>query len=607
MVLMNNFNKSFYIEQPEVWNVFEKIFMAEIGLLVINIAHTFMVIWLNVTAKQFHTNWTNIFSMLCIQHITASFAWLIQRVILISDIYYSMFIIIKILSYVRNICIFVCLLSLPTLVIERYFATIYVLNYEKKPRVHISYFLICGNICVACCTSIMYHEYDLLLTTITFFLVINGIAVLGNIAILHINYKFYREFHKSKRVCDLTERFQISENIKVCKLVIMIVISMGGFNGLICLTLLIDIFDISDNSKNMWCLAFDVSAFLYSFLFPYICMYYSNRWQIVFFGFLKILFGSLIRKNKIKPIEKTTKACKLHRAVCTIRYCDLAERFQISENIKTCRLVNMIVIIMGGFNLVICFSLLVDIFEITDYNKNILTLLFDLALMFNCYVAFFLWVNITAKQFHQNWTNIVSVINGQHLVATSAWIFHRLVLLSDDYWKNILIVEICSYIRLFCLCYVFLGLPMLIVERYFATLFVKNYEKKTRGYICYLLISGSTVISVVIDIIYHGSQREIVGIIIFTIFMALNAFGIIGNILLFRKNQKFFEEFYSNERSCDLTERFQISENLKSGRLERNLERIKNQKIQPLQNSFGTVMTDASGEAYFDKLNQTWA
>ncbi|CAI5453642.1 unnamed protein product [Caenorhabditis angaria] len=282
MVLLNTFNRSYLEYDSFIATNFQLFFRFEISLIIFNICHTLFFLYINITAKQFHQNWTNVMSILYIQHCIADIAWIIDRSILISQHPDDHQVLMKICSYVRVICIFQGLLVLPILIIERCFATIYISDYESTKRLYISYSLVGSLFCFGCIASIGFHECKLHLMLFNSVLLFNTLGILGNFYLLYKNRQYYQQFQRGQRNCNLTERFQISENIKICKLVNMIVLTMGSFNGLICFTILIDFLNLSDYHRTVYTLMFDVSAILYSTIFPYICMYYSVKWKYRF-------------------------------------------------------------------------------------------------------------------------------------------------------------------------------------------------------------------------------------------------------------------------------------------------------------------------------------
>ncbi|KAF1751890.1 hypothetical protein GCK72_018444 [Caenorhabditis remanei] len=235
-------------------------------------------------------------SILYIQHIVADIGWIGQRVLLVKNNFIDPFDcqIFIYLSYIRAFCLFLGLSILPCLIIERFYATLRLSDYESQPRVHIFYNLLFLLIVIGSFTSYSYHKYESSLEIFIFVMTFCSLGILGNIILLNINIKYFNEMGEAS----LKARYQIAENINVCRLVNGIVFSMGGFNGLICMTIIMNNFGLSTRTASLSVFAFDISALIYSTVFPYVCMYYCKKWRSTFMR----LMGSFSRQNRsIQP------------------------------------------------------------------------------------------------------------------------------------------------------------------------------------------------------------------------------------------------------------------------------------------------------------------
>ncbi|CAI2353712.1 unnamed protein product [Caenorhabditis sp. 36 PRJEB53466] len=220
----------------------------------------------------------------------ADVAWIGQRVLLTLPDYQDPFDsrLFIVFSYIRVCCVFQGLLILPILVLERYFATIWFSDYESTSRTYISVLLVGLLTVVGNAAAYTFHEYESTFISISLVIVFNSLGILvASPALERASGKF-----------TLCARFQIAENIKVCQLVNCIVLSMAGFNGLICFTLLLDNFDLSVPSRSLSLFAFDISALIYSTVFPYVCMHYCKRSKATFNRVIKKFFK---RKRSIQP------------------------------------------------------------------------------------------------------------------------------------------------------------------------------------------------------------------------------------------------------------------------------------------------------------------
>uniref|UniRef100_A0A1I7SZP4 Serpentine receptor class gamma n=1 Tax=Caenorhabditis tropicalis TaxID=1561998 RepID=A0A1I7SZP4_9PELO len=232
-------------------------------------------------------------SILYIQHIIADFGWIGQRILLVREDYIDPFEspTFIYLSHIRAFCLFLGLSILPCLIIERFYATFHISDYESKRRGHIFFILLIILIIIGIITSYTYHKYESSLAIFAFLMTFCSMGILGNLFLLRLNKKYYNDSEKS----ELRVRYQIAENINVCRLVNGIVLSMGGFNGLICMTIILDNFNLSTYQASLSIFAFDISAMIYSTVFPYVCMYYCKKWKATF---LRIV-GTCIQKPRV--------------------------------------------------------------------------------------------------------------------------------------------------------------------------------------------------------------------------------------------------------------------------------------------------------------------
>ncbi|CAB3397033.1 unnamed protein product [Caenorhabditis bovis] len=283
--IMMHLNRTFLENETQCWNVIYIGLIVEIPVLVLNIIHTIFFGIVNARGKQFHQNWTNIMTILFVQHTIATCIWLYQRIQLFRydyeefDIYQPYFVFF---SYVRFACLFQGLMVLPFLSAERVFASILLEDYSYKPREYISTILIIILFGIGVSSSILYHN------------------------VLRVNMNRFNGPTETRWGIGLGERYQLSENIKVCKLVNIIVVSMGGFNVITCSTLFVEYFESSTFVKALAVFGFDISAFLYSFIFPYVLLHYSSRWKHL----MRDIFNWL-KKLCHRNIEVSPYRCEL--------------------------------------------------------------------------------------------------------------------------------------------------------------------------------------------------------------------------------------------------------------------------------------------------------
>ncbi|PIC27832.1 hypothetical protein B9Z55_019961 [Caenorhabditis nigoni] len=187
-------------------------------------------------------------------------------------------------------------------------------------------------------------------------------------------------------------------------------------------------------------------------------------------------------------------------------------------------------------------------------------------------MLFYIWVLFSAKQFHYNF-NFISgaqyIIHFIDNLAIMAMRFHWIFGFTDDFDLGSSTVFVCAMtISIYCMVSAMCALPLSIIERCFATFYLKDYEINQRPHISYILVILLSLIGVVGAIVLQNKSYTVyvVGILIL-----LNVIAQTLNIFLRRWNKRKYDECHNNIAlrfskigKYSLAKRFQISENIRS-------------------------------------------
>ncbi|CAB60491.1 Serpentine Receptor, class E (Epsilon) [Caenorhabditis elegans] len=117
-----------------------------------------------------------------------------------------------------------------------------------------------------------------------------------------------------------------------------------------------------------------------------------------------------------------------------------------------------------------------------------------------------------------------------------------------------------QYFRTAIMCPPLFALTAIMLERIFATWFIKDYEQKQRHYIAYGIIALMTFISMLTAYVFNSTN------LIFAYVGAhflLNIVCYIVSIITYRINRNWYNDNRENKHDYSLGTRFQISENIK--------------------------------------------
>ncbi|CAI5451436.1 unnamed protein product [Caenorhabditis angaria] len=261
--------------------------------------------WVSITAKQFHYNFRLILSCIYMIHCCDNFIIIILKLILIFRIddenltnmwYFAVLMHLTIMFVMMAMCV------MPFLIFERFFATLYLSDYEQKERKHIAPILItcmisCGIISSYCVRDKANTAYVLLTLS-----VFNVFAISALLYMRIYNKKQYNKSHNlGNKQYSLTKRFQISENIKTLKLLTTIIFYMGFMDGLVLGSILISSFDVDQKTQAICTIVLDVCIFTYSNSLSYIIICFCEKWKKLVYG--TICKSGCAQQTNVQPLR----------------------------------------------------------------------------------------------------------------------------------------------------------------------------------------------------------------------------------------------------------------------------------------------------------------
>ncbi|KAF1754047.1 hypothetical protein GCK72_020605 [Caenorhabditis remanei] len=284
------------------WDTLRLLLYFEIVLILLNVVT--ICFWFSVilTARNMHPNVRLINSFYYGQYLIQLSFWVIQPIFIISEALNDsnkfsneLF---TLCSYVRIIGIYYAFCALPALVIERSFATFLLEDYEKKSNLSIGCFTVIIQLLTAGTVGYHFNRAKSTVEHTVAAIIANFLAVCLNKINERVNYKYYYELDRVSY--SLSERFQITENIKAAKMFEKIVLSIGFFNIIVNTCLIIDNYEIPLFYKNIASIACDYSILTYGLIVPVV--YYNNTdsW--------KKRVGVMMRgcfKPKVGPLKDT--------------------------------------------------------------------------------------------------------------------------------------------------------------------------------------------------------------------------------------------------------------------------------------------------------------
>ncbi|KAF1751471.1 hypothetical protein GCK72_018025 [Caenorhabditis remanei] len=204
--------------------------------------------------------------------------------------------------------------------------------------------------------------------------------------------------------------------------------------------------------------------------------------------------------------------------------------------------------------------------EVVLYGETVFYILDTLNMMF------YIWILFSAKQFHYNF-NLVSgaqyIIHFIDNLAIMVMRFHWMLGYTDDIdISSNYVFNWAMTVSIYCIVAAMCALPCSILERCFATLYLKDYETNQRPYISYCLVFLLNLLGVIGALILQNKSYTIY---VVTALIVLNIIALSLNIFLRGWNKRKYKECHSSSTvrfsrigKYSLAKRFQISENIKS-------------------------------------------
>ncbi|CAP26787.2 Protein CBR-SRE-9 [Caenorhabditis briggsae] len=279
--MLGYFNRTHSLEDG-TWSLFRMLLHFEVVLIIINIIS--IAFWFSVimSAKNTHPNVRILNAFYYGQYMIQLSFWIVQPVLICSEQ-------LNDADKFSNQLFTLSFTALPALVIERSVATFLLENYEKNPNVCIGFLTVLIQMLPQPPSTVV-HTVSAIIA--------NSLAVCLNKINQKINEKY---FYESDRVTySLSERFQITENIKAAKMFDKIVWSIGFFNIIVNSCLILDNYDIPTTFKNLASVSCDFSILLYGLIVPVVYYNQTDSWKKRVAVMLKGCF-----KPRVSPLKST--------------------------------------------------------------------------------------------------------------------------------------------------------------------------------------------------------------------------------------------------------------------------------------------------------------
>ncbi|CAI2350748.1 unnamed protein product [Caenorhabditis sp. 36 PRJEB53466] len=280
-------------------------FVIVIVVNIIAILYYLLNVWIDIRIGKFDTNVVKIHQFIYITCPIGSVVLIVQKVmILIGEPAGYAFDneTFQMLHHLRTSTVFPGLICLMAFVIERFFATCLLKDYEKKNRwwigisIGIGLYTISGLLAysLALVATSLYHTIFLLLLSTT--------SCVGNVLNYKLNRKYYKRCQQSfDGTYSLAERYQISDNIHFSFFFNRFASSIFFFTVLCPLLMLAASFDIELCYRNLFITLFELSYSVYTIFTPYIIYKFNPRWHQEF----RRIFNRLTDRLRTKRINVT--------------------------------------------------------------------------------------------------------------------------------------------------------------------------------------------------------------------------------------------------------------------------------------------------------------
>ncbi|CAI2354991.1 unnamed protein product [Caenorhabditis sp. 36 PRJEB53466] len=197
-------------------------------------------------------------------------------------------------NYTRTICLFVAFIMLPFLVFERCFATCFAGTYENDRHLWIPLLLISVMMPVSVLFAVAYIKNWFPIyahCTLLILLNIGGSVLL--IIVTKCNVRLHNSYSAIEhyRLYSLSERFQVSENIKTCQWLSRIQGSILFFNIACASILILEYISMDEKLIIVANVSFNMLCTLYAAIVPVVVISYTPEWSRETLRLWRIIFS----------------------------------------------------------------------------------------------------------------------------------------------------------------------------------------------------------------------------------------------------------------------------------------------------------------------------
>ncbi|ULU04735.1 hypothetical protein L3Y34_017474 [Caenorhabditis briggsae] len=302
------FNKTHSILEGS-YPAYLTVFYLQVILIFTVLFYYLLNVYIDIRTGQFVTNTQKIHHAIYLPCVLGHLMCLAQKLLLImdfsagynlhNDVFYT-------ISLLRALFCFPGFYCLSAFVAERWFATYFLMDYERNQRKWLVFVILWIIYSIAFISAINFHEATSTIPHACVFILLSGLAYLGN----HINFLVNRNYYYQSNRTDgggysLAQRFQISENIRFSFFFNQLALSIAFFqiSGPICL--LIDNLDISRSWMNLNTVIFDTICLVYALVTPFVIYHHNPKYRAELERIIAKIRRIDVRRNKnqIRPMD----------------------------------------------------------------------------------------------------------------------------------------------------------------------------------------------------------------------------------------------------------------------------------------------------------------